>query len=303
MLDRLNGMAVFVQAVRSGSFTAAAKKLGMSPQMVAKHIAELERRVATRLLNRTTRKQTLTEFGRLYLDTCQSVLDEVEAIEMLAQSAQVKPQGRLRINAPVTFGRYGLVPVVTQFLNKYPDVDVELTLSDRLIDPADEGYEAVVRLGPLDENLALVARPLRAYRLLVCASPAYLRKHGTPQQPADLALHECLGFAPWASELSRAWRFQRNGQVTTVPVKGRLRMNDWSALHSAARDGFGVLLGYEHAVAEDLASGGLIQILSEYEGPFRPIHLLYAAERQMTLKLRCFVDHVMETLGKGQGES
>jgi DNA-binding transcriptional LysR family regulator len=300
MLDRLNGMAVFVQAVRSGSFTAAARKLGMSPQMVAKHIAELERRVATRLLNRTTRKQTLTEFGRLYLDTCQSVLDEVEAIEMLAQSAQVKPQGRLRVNAPVTFGRYGLVPVVTQFLNKYPDVDVELTLSDRLIDPADEGYEAVVRLGPLDENLALVARPLRAYRLLVCASPAYLRKHGTPQQPADLALHECLGFAPWASELSQAWRFQRNGRVTTVPVKGRLRMNDWSALHSAARDGFGVLLGYEHAVAEDLASGGLIQILSEYEGPFRPIHLLYAAERQMTLKLRCFVDHVMGTLGKGE---
>jgi DNA-binding transcriptional LysR family regulator len=130
MLDRLNGMAVFVQAVRSGSFTAAAKKLDMSPQMVAKHIAELERRVATRLLNRTTRKQTLTEFGRLYLETCQTVLAEVEGIEMLAQSAQVSPQGRLRVNAPVTFGRYSLVPVVTQFLHKYPDVDVELTLSD-----------------------------------------------------------------------------------------------------------------------------------------------------------------------------
>jgi len=303
MLDRLNGMAVFVQAVRCGSFTAAAKKLDMSPQMVAKHIAELERRLATRLLNRTTRKQTLTEFGRLYLETCQSVLAEVDGIEMLAQSAQLRPQGRLRINAPVVFGRYGLVPVVTQFLNHYPDVDVELTLSDRLIDLADEGYEAVVRLGPLDQNLALVARPLCAYRLLVCAAPAYLRQHGVPQQPADLARHECLGFAPWGSELSRTWFFQRNGQVTTVPVQGRLRMNDWSALRSAARDGFGVLLGYEHAVAEDLASGDLIQILSEYEGPSRPIHLLYAAERQMTLKLRCFVDHVMETLGQGPDAS
>ena len=203
MLDRLTSMTVFVQTVRYGSFAAAAEKLNMSPQMVAKHIEALEQRVETRLLNRTTRKQSLTVFGRLYLDRCHSVLSEVEAADMLAQSSHARPQGRLRVNAPVTFGRHGLMPVVTQFLNRYPDVDVELTLSDRLIDPVEEGYEAVVRLGPLQKNLALIARPLRTYRLVACASPAYLLAHGTPQLPSDLIDHECLGFAPWVSDLSR----------------------------------------------------------------------------------------------------
>jgi DNA-binding transcriptional LysR family regulator len=297
MLDRLTSMTVFVQTVRYGSFAAAAQKLGMSSQMVAKHIEALERRVATRLLNRTTRKQSLTVFGGLYLEQCQSVLAEVEAADMLVQSSHAKPQGRLRVNAPVTFGRHGLMPVVTQFLNRYPDVDVELTLSDRLIDPVEEGYEAVVRLGPLQKNLALVARPLRIYRLVACASPAYLLTHGTPQLPSDLINHECLGFAPWVSDLSRNWHFQQDERITEVPVRGRLQVNDWEALRSAALDGFGILIGYEQALAADLKSGQLIRILPGYEGPVRPIHLLYAADRRMTSKLRCFVDHLMEALG------
>jgi len=297
MLDRLSSINVFVQTVRYGSFTAAADKLDMSPQMVAKHIEALERRVASRLLNRTTRKQSLTEFGRLYLEHCQSILAEVEAADMLAQSSHGKPQGRLRVNAPVTFGRHSLVPLVTQFLTTYPDIDVELTLSDRLVHPLEEGYEAVVRLGPLQKDLALVARPLDEYRLVVCAAPAYLREHGEPQQPLDLSRHECLGFSPWASELSRNWTFTRNGRVTQVPVRGRLQINDWGALRGAACDGFGILIGYERAVADDLASGRLVRILPDYDGPVRPIHLLYAADRRMTPKLRCFVDYVMEALG------
>ena len=297
MLDRLTSMDVFVQTVRYGSFTAAADKLGISPQMVAKHIEELERRVASRLLNRTTRKQNLTEFGRLYLERCQSVLAEVEAADTLAQSSHIKPQGRLRVNAPVTFGRHSLMPLVTKFLSSYPDIDVELTLSDRLVNPLEEGYEAVVRLGPLQKDLALVARSLSAYRLVVCASPAYLLDHGEPQQPSDLTRHECLGFAPWASDLSRNWAFKRNGRVTQVPVRGRLQINDWEALRGAARDGFGILIGYERALVDDLASGCLVRILPDYEGPVRPIHLLYAADRRMTPKLRCFVDYMMDALG------
>lgn len=297
MLDRLTSMTVFVHAVRYGSFAAAAEKLGMSPQMVAKHIEALEQRVETRLLNRTTRKQSLTVFGGLYLEQCQAVLAEVETADRLAQSSRAEPHGRLRVNAPVTFGRHGLMPVVTRFLNRYPDVDVELTLSDRLIDPVEEGYEAVVRLGSLQKGLALVARPLRTYRLVACASPAYLLTHGIPQLPTDLSHHECLGFAPWVSDLSRNWTFQQDGRVTEVPVRGRLQVNDWEALRSAALEGFGILIGYEQAVAADLQSGQLIRVLPDYEGPVRPIHLLYAADRRMTSKLRCFVDHLMEALG------
>ncbi len=297
MLDRLTSMAVFVQAVRSGSFAAAAEKLAMSPQMVARHIDELERRVATRLLNRTTRKQSLTEFGRQYLERCLSVLAEVEAADMLAQTSHAEPQGRLRVNAPLTFGRHALTPVLTRFLNDYPAVDVELTLSDRVIDPIEEGYEAVVRLGPLETNLALVARPLRVYRLVACASPDYLIQHGTPEEPMDLIHHECLHFSPWTSELSRHWQFQRDGNVTDVPVQGRLRINDWEGLRNAARAGFGVLLGYEHILAEDLESGRLVRLLPSFDGPVRPIHLLYGADRRMTPKLRCFIDYVMQEFG------
>ncbi|UHH33167.1 LysR family transcriptional regulator [Pseudomonas veronii] len=274
MLDRLTSITVFVQTVRYGSSAAAAAKLGMSPQMVAEHIKALEQRVETRLLNRTTRKQSLTVFGGLYLEQCQSVLAEVEAADRLAQSSHAEPHGRLRINAPVTFGRHTLMPVVTQFLNRYPDVDVELTLSDRLIDPIEEGYEAVVRLGPLQKNLALVARALRTYRLVACASPAYLLTHGIPQLPTDLTRLECLGFAPWVSDLSRNWHFQQDGRVTEVPVRGRLQVNDWEALRRAALEDFGILIGYEQAVAADLESGRLIRILPGYEGPIRPIHLL-----------------------------
>jgi DNA-binding transcriptional LysR family regulator len=299
VLDRLTGMAVFVQATQTGSFAAAADKLGMSPQMVAKHIAALEQHLATRLLNRTTRKQSLTEFGRAYLERCQTVLAEVDAADALAQAVQVKPQGRLRISAPVTFGRHGLIPAVTQFLRDFPEVELELTLSDRLVDPVEEGYEAIVRIGPIDENLPMVARPLKPYRLVACASPAYLSEHGTPLEPADLARHECVLFAPWPTDLNRRWRFQQGGREVEATVGSRLSINDWGAIHSAARDGFGIVLGSEHAVGEDLAAGRLIRVLPDFEGPSRPMHLLYAADRRMTPKLRCFVDRMIGTFGDG----
>ncbi|MBD1554457.1 LysR family transcriptional regulator [Pseudomonas sp. C2L11] len=293
-------MAVFVQATQMGSFAAAAANLGMSPQMVARHIAALEQHLATRLLNRTTRKQSLTEFGRAYLERCQAVLAEVNAADALAQAAQAKPQGRLRINAPVTFGRHALMPLITRYLHDFPQVELELTLSDRRVDPVEEGYEAIVRIGPLDEHLAMVARPLRPYRLVACASPAYLKEHGTPLNPTDLARHECIGFSPWPVDLNRQWRFQQNGHDGEAAVASRLSINDWGAMHSAARSGFGIVLGPEHAVAEDLAAGRLVRVLPDFEAPARAMHLLYAADRRMTPKLRCFVERMIETFGGNQ---
>lgn len=297
MLDRLTSMAVFVQAVRKGSFAAAADTLGMSPQMVAKHVTALERHLATRLLNRTTRKQSLTEFGHVYLERCQTVLADVNAADALAGEIQARPQGRLRVNAPLTFGRHGLMPLVTRFLQDHPDVDVELTLSDRLVNPVEEGFEAIVRIGPLDGNLAMVARPLHRYRLVACASPAYLAAHGTPVEPDDLAGHECVGFTPWPAERNRHWHFTRNGHLSMAAVTSRLRLNEWGAMHCAARDGFGIVLGYEQAVAEDLASGRLVRVLPDFDGPSRPMHLLYAADRRMTPKLRGFVERVIGAFG------
>ncbi|HHM8840639.1 TPA: LysR family transcriptional regulator [Pseudomonas aeruginosa] len=297
MLDRLTSMAVFVRAAEAGSFAAVAESLGMTPQMVAKHVAALERQLGTRLIQRTTRRQSLTEFGQQYLERCHTILAEVEAADTLAQTAQAEPRGRLRLNAPVTFGRYGLMPLVTGFLRAFPAVDIDVVLSDRLVDLVDEGFEAVLRIGALNPQLALVARPLQPYRLLACASPDYLARHGTPREPADLAGHECVGFSAWPSAFSRQWRFVRDGAEHAVAVGSRLNLSDWGAMYAAALDGYGIVFGYERAVATDLAAGRLVRVLEGYELPARPMHLLYAADRRMTPKLRAFVDWMLRALG------
>jgi DNA-binding transcriptional LysR family regulator len=296
MLDRLTSMAVFVRAADLGSFTAAAAALGMSAQMVAKHVVFLEDRLGARLLNRTTRKQSLTEFGRAYQERCRIVLAEAEAADAMARDMRQAPRGRLRVNAPVTFGSHSLVPLVTRFLRTYPGVQVDLTLSDRLVDPIDEGFEAVIRLGPVSET-TLVARALMPYRLIACASPAYLAEHGVPEVPSDLARHECLGFAYWSGALGRQWRFSRDGRSFDVPVSGRLQINDWRGLLRAALDGFGITLGPEAALAADIAAGRFVQVLPGYNGPSRPMHILHAADRRMTPKLRSFLDAVVAEFG------
>lgn len=298
MLDRLTSMAVFVRTAEAGSFAAVAEPLGMSPQMVAKHVAALERHLGTRLIRRTTRRQSLTEFGRLYYDRCQAILTDVEAIERMAQATQLEARGRLRLNAPVTFGRYTLMPLITGFLRTYPAVEVDIVLSDRLVDPVDEGFEAVLRIGALDPQLALVARALQPYRLLACASPNYLTRNGTPSVPTDLEGHECVGFSPWPSAFNRHWRFVREGVEYQVEVGSRLNLNDWAAMHAAALDGFGIVLGYERALTADLAAGRLVRVLADFEVPSRPMHLLYAPDRRMTQKLRCFVDWMLGELGQ-----
>jgi DNA-binding transcriptional LysR family regulator len=296
MLDRLTSMAVFVRAADLGSFAAAATVLGLSPPMVAKHVVSLEDRLGARLLNRTTRKQVLTELGRAYHERCKLILAEADAAEALAQDMRAVPRGRLRVNAPVTFGSHSLVPVVTRYLRAYPQVEVDLSLSDRLVDLVEDGYEAIIRLGPVADT-SLVARPLAPYRLVACASPAYLAERGTPAVPADLAAHECLGFAYWSGPLRRHWRFSRGGHEWDAPVTGRLQVNDWKALLRAALDGFGIALGPEVALAEELRGGRLVRILPGYEGPSRPMHLLYAADRRMTPKLRGFIDAVLAEFG------
>lgn len=262
-----------------GSFTTAAAALGMSPQMVAKHVVSLENRLGTRLLNCTTRKQSLTELGRAHHERCRLVLAEAEAADDLAREVRTRPRGRLRVNAPVTFGVHCLVPLVTRYLRAHPEVQVDLTLSDRLADPVEEGYEAVIRIGPVADT-ALVARPLAPYRLVACASASYLAERGTPAHPADLAGHECLGFSYWPGALARRWRFTRENRSFDADAGGRLQVNDGNALLHAALNGFGIALGAEIAVREDLATGRLVRVLPGYDGPSRPMHLIYAADRR-----------------------
>ena len=290
-MDRLASMTAFVKAAELGSFAGAADALGMSPQMIAKHVVFLETRLGARLLNRTTRRQSLTEIGRTYHERCKLVLAEAEAADSLAHEARAVPRGRLRVNAPVTFGAHSLVPMVTRYLRQHPAVEIDLVLSDRYVDLVEEGFEVVFRVGPLTDS-SLTARALAPFRLVACASPVYLRERGTPAAPADLKDHECLS-RPAVSE----WRFTEDGRTYDVRIRNRLRLNDAKALLSAALDGFGIVLIAEDLAREALSSGQLVRVLPDFEAPSRPMHLLYLPDRRQIPKLRSFVDTAVQAFG------
>ena len=294
-MDRLTSMAVFVKTADSGSFAAAALAFGISPQMAGKHVGTLEERVGARLINRTTRRQSLTEIGQIFYERCKSLLADAEAAESVAQELSASPRGRLRITAPVTFGACCLAPMIARYLKRHPDVRVELTLTDRFVDLIDEGYEAAIRLGSLADS-SLIARSLMPYRLLACASPGYLAEYGEPLTPQALADHACLGFVYTSMPVATEWRFADAHGEYAVPVSGRFQANDVKALQAAALNGAGIMLAPEVAARDDLAAGRLVRVLSGYETPSRPMHLVFPASRA-TPKLRAFIDQVVAEFG------
>ncbi|MDX5629961.1 MULTISPECIES: LysR family transcriptional regulator [unclassified Brenneria] len=291
-MDRLTSMAVFIKAVDCGSFAAAGSALNLSPQMVGKHVLSLETQVGSTLLHRTTRRQKLTEAGRLYYQSCKRVLQAAEEADRLMASMHAEPAGLLRVNAPVTFGSCSLMPAITRYMQQYPQVQVELTLSDLFVDLLDEGYEAVFRIGQLSDS-ALIARELAPYRCVTCASPAYLAERGVPAKPADLLEHECLGFTYWASRPTGNWVFAKEGKTEHVNIHSRLQINDSKAMLSAALEGFGIVLGAEVLLNEALARGDLLRVLPDYETPSRPMHLLFHGDRHLSPRLRAFVDFIV----------
>jgi DNA-binding transcriptional LysR family regulator len=217
-MDRLTSISAFVTTVESGSFTAAAKALGISPQMIAKHIRALESRFSARLLNRTTRRQSLTEFGQDFFVHCRAILGRVEAMEAMADETIGTPRGKLRVTAPVSFGSTLLVPMVTNYLRRHPDVEVDLVLEDRHVDMITEGFEVIFRIGALSDS-DLIARRLRPFELTICASPDYLAKRGIPAVPEDLLEHECLGYAFSLQAAETRWRLLRGRKVHEVAIR------------------------------------------------------------------------------------
>lgn len=287
-------MGVFVKAVETGSFSAAGGALSMSSQMVGKHVRLLEDHLGVRLINRTTRRQSVTEIGRHYYERVRTILAEVEAAEALAAETRAIPRGQIRINAPVTFGGHELARVLPDYLAANPQVDVELTLSDRLVDLIDEGYDAVFRVGPLIDS-SLIARPLRPMALMVCAAPAYLARRGGPDTPEDLRAHECLGFMHGA--IRDQWRFRGPSGTETVEVSCRLLANNGQALLTAAVAGLGILLQPAALMQAEVEAGRLVRLLPGYEPLSRAMHILYAPDRRITPKLRSFVDFTLARFG------
>lgn len=289
-------MAVFVAVADTGSFAAAAQAQDLSAVMVGKHIRQLEEHLGARLLQRDTRKQRLTEVGASFLEDCRRILDQVRHAESIAERLRHdgQPSGRLRVTAPVTLGGNAVATVVTEFLQRHPEVSVELVLSDRMSDLIAEAFDVAIRIGPLPDSDHLVARPLRPYRMIVCASPEYLRRHGTPSDPRELVGHSCLNHLLWNHDAG--WRFER---IATEPLRlrGRFASNNGEALRRAAVAGCGIVLQPEVLLADDLAAGRLLPLFAEQLPPPRPVHLLYPRDRQPLPKLSRFVELMLERMG------
>jgi DNA-binding transcriptional LysR family regulator len=289
-MDLFESMNVYVLAVEKGSLSAAANACDLSATMAGNHLRMLEKRLGMRLLNRTTRRQNLTAFGEEYYVRCKEILRLVAQTDAQAQQLQLAPAGKLRITAPVTFGTEALMPALPDYLERYPQVSLDVVLSDRVADLADEGFEAAIRVGELADT-GLVARPLMPYRLMICASPAYLARRGTPARAADLSAHECLSFSPSAMT---HWRLTGEDGVFRVPVSGRLQVNHGQALRVAALAGMGIVLQPAILLEADVAAGRLVRLLPGHDLPSRPMSVVYLQDRYRSPKLRSFVDFLAE---------
>lgn len=295
-MNKLAGMEMFVRVVESGSFSAAAELSRVSATMVAKHVRAIEDRLGARLLHRTTRRQQLSDVGRLYYERCKQALADVELAEASASELQSRPRGRLRLIAPVSFGSHSLVPALGEYMASHPEVNVELTLDNRRPRLVDDGFELGIVIGEVDEP-GLVARPLQPYRRRLAAAPGYLQRHGPITHPAQLATHECLGPSYWRRH--DLWRLVGpDGETCNVSVRGRFTANQGNALRIAALNGIGIALQPEAVLADDLASGRLLPVLPAWSLAPSPMHLVYPQNQRPTAKLRTAIDFLLDRFGQ-----
>ncbi|MEQ4315689.1 LysR family transcriptional regulator [Pseudomonas syringae] len=301
-MDLFQAMRVYVKVVEAGSLTAAAQACSISTTMVGNHLRALEQRLGVSLLQRTTRRQRLTEFGTAYYERCLEVLGLVAESEQLAEQAQGDPSGTLRITAPLTFGSEVLAPALAEFSRHFPQVRLDLVLTNQRLDMIDNGFDVAVRLGNIPEASPLIARPMQDYTLTICAAPAYMARHGAPTHPEDLRAHNCLPFAyPAGDEWRTAgtqWRMTGPEGEVLVEVDGSLVANTSAGLYQAARAGMGIVMLPDALVQRDLQEGRLVALLPDYHLPRRPMNLLYVQDRYRLPKLRSFVEFALQRWGR-----
>jgi DNA-binding transcriptional LysR family regulator len=290
-MDKLVSMRVFTQVVETGSFVKAAGLLGISRAMATKHVMELENVLGARLLNRTTRRLSLTEAGTAYFQSCAQILAEIEDAEQVVSGLSAEPRGTLRINAPMSFGILHLAPAVVDFSKLYPDVHIDLTLNDRFVDLIEEGFDIAIRIAQREES-SLITRKLTVARIVVCGSPDYLAEHGAPQTPAALLDHRCLSYAYWASQ--KEWRFQGPDGPHVVRIASHFQANNGDVIRLAVLRGLGLALLPTFIAGDDLKAGRLRIVLPEYQPPELAIHAVYPHRRHLSAKVRNFIDFLAD---------
>ncbi|WP_064710083.1 LysR family transcriptional regulator [Rhizobium bangladeshense] len=292
-MDLFRSMQVFLRTVEEGSMTAASAKLGMSPAMVGQHVAALEERLGTRLLNRTTRRQSLTDFGSSYVEQCRDILERVAVADEHAEASQARPRGRLKITAPTTFGAEVLIPALPRYREIAPDVTLDIDLSDRNVDIVDEGFDIAFRIGKLPDS-RLIARPLAPYRMVICAAPEYLAQRGYPDHPRDLRDHDAISFTPAARS---PWKLVKGDDEIEVEPRTSVTVNSGQAVRMAARAGLGVIMQPSILLRADIEAGLLVRLFSDWDLRERSMSLIYHRDRRMTPRLRSIVSFAISEFG------
>ncbi len=293
-IDLVASMRVFTAVVDAGSFAGAADRLDLSRGMATRYVAQLEAHLGARLLNRTTRKLSLTEAGGDYYQRATQVLAMVEEAESsVAQEASV-PRGMLRVTSSVAFGVHHLGWAITEYLRQYPGVQIDVTLNDRVVDLVEEGFDLGIRVAAQIDP-GLVARKLTPARIVACASPGYLKRHGTPKSPDALSSHNCLSYAYWS--LGNEWHFRRKGVERKVRVSGNLRGNNGDILATAAIEGLGVILHPTFLVYEALRQKKLVRILTDWEADDLAVFAVYPNRKYLPPKVRSFIDFLAARFG------
>ena len=293
-MDKFESMRAFVAVVDAGGFAAASRQMGLSRSAVNKLVINLENALTVQLLLRTTRKVTPTPTGLAFYERCVAILADLAEAELAVSHLQTEPKGQLRINAPMTFGTRYLAPVMAQFLQRYPDLHVELSLSDRFIDPIDEGFDLTIRIAQPLASASLIVQELFPAPVILCAAPSYLAQQGTPQVPADLAHHPCLAYGHLATD--NQWLLVGPEGEHRISVNGPLCANNGDVLQAAAVQGLGITLLPAFIVQDDLQAGRLQQLMPAYMGPSISVCVLYPINRHLSTKVQLLVDFLSAQL-------
>ena len=292
-MDKLISMQVFEKVTKHNSFSATARDMGLSKAMVSKHIASLENSLDVLLLNRTTRRLSLTESGAAYLERVKNILADIEETELAVSTLSSEPRGTLKLSAPTSFGSFHLARAIGGYKQIYPDVHIEMILTERLHDLVEDGLDLAIHVGHLDDS-SLIAKRLASARMIVCGSPAYFEKHGIPETPEDLIYHQCLIYSPRTP--ANEWIFKKDNKKFNVRVSGDIRSNIGDALRVAAMQDSGLIQLPTYMTGLDIKAGRLQAVLEDYEPPESPINALYLHRKHLSAKVRTFVDYLYDIL-------
>lgn len=294
-MQPIDDMRLYAAVADAGSLTRAGERLGLSPAVVSKRLANLETRLGARLMNRTTRRVALTDEGRLYLESARVIIEQVDEVEAALLGRQTEPRGILTVTAPASFGRTHVSPWVPEFLAIYPGIELHLHLSDKVVDIVEEGVDVAIRIGEMRDS-SLVARRLAPNRRVLCASPDYIARCGRPRHPDELAGHDCLMFNPLRA-VHQTWRFKGPKGEFSVRVRGRLLCDIGEVLRDSAIGGIGIAMISIWAVADDIEAGRLVTVLDDYPLTDADIHAVYPHRRGLSPKVRVWIDHLAAKYG------